>query len=200
MIKKENMKTGAGQNIGAEDVAYIGLGAALIAVCSWISIPTAVPFTLQTFAVFLLLALLGGKRGTVAIAVYLLLGLAGLPVFAGFKGGPAALIGPTGGYIISFLFAGIIYIAVTGLFGEGKKAVAAALLAGLAVCYIAGTLWFVRVYSDTNGPVTVAAALSWCVFPFVIPDLVKMGLAMVLSARIKKVIAVQKTVRAADQR
>lgn len=200
MSEKHSTGSGTGRSINTEDAAYIGLGAALIAVCSWISIPTAVPFTLQTFAVFLLLALLGGKRGTVAIAVYLLLGLAGLPVFAGFKGGPAALIGPTGGYIISFLLAGIIYIAVTALFGENRKTTAFALAAGLAVCYIAGTLWFVTVYSDTNGPVGIATALSWCVIPFVIPDLVKMGLAMVLSARIKKIITVQKTIRAADQR
>ena len=69
------------------ELAYTGILAALIAVCSWISIPTAVPFTLQTFAVFLTLGLLGGRLGTLAVTVYLLLGAVGLPVFAGFHGG-----------------------------------------------------------------------------------------------------------------
>jgi len=110
------------------------------------------------------------------------------------------LIGPTGGYIISFILAGVIYIVITGSLGEDKKTTAAALAAGLAVCYITGTLWFVRVYSASNGPVSILTALSWCVLPFIIPDLIKMGLAMVLSVRIKKAISVQKTVRAADQR
>ena len=66
------------------DLVYCSIGAALIAICSWISIPTAVPFTLQTFAVFLVLLLLGGKRGTIATLIYVLLGAVGAPVFAGF--------------------------------------------------------------------------------------------------------------------
>ena len=78
------------------ELAYTGILAALIAVCSWISIPTAVPFTLQTFAVFLTLGLLGGRLGTLAVTVYLLLGAVGLPVFAGFHGGLGAFLGATG--------------------------------------------------------------------------------------------------------
>ena len=72
---------------GARDLAYIAVCAVLMAVCSWISIPAAVPFTLQTFAVFCSLGVIGGKRGTFAIVVYLLLGALGVPVFAGFGGG-----------------------------------------------------------------------------------------------------------------
>ena len=68
------------------DLVYIAIGAALIAICSWISIPTAVPFTLQTFAVFFVLLLLGGERGTLSTIVYVILGAIGLPVFAGFSG------------------------------------------------------------------------------------------------------------------
>ena len=56
------------------DLTYMAVGAALTAVCSWISIPSTVPFTLQTFAVFCVLSLLGGKRGTVSIVIYILLG------------------------------------------------------------------------------------------------------------------------------
>ena len=63
------------------NLAFTALGAVLIAVCSWISIPTAVPFTMQTFAVFFVLLALGGRRGTCSILVYILLGAAGTPAF-----------------------------------------------------------------------------------------------------------------------
>ena len=76
---------------GTRDLSFIALMTALMAVCSWITIPfSLVPFTLQTFAVFTALALLGGRRGTLTILLYLCLGLVGLPVFAGFSGGAAA--------------------------------------------------------------------------------------------------------------
>ena len=79
------------------DVAYIGMFAALMAICSWISIPTTVPFTLQTMGVFTAVGLLGGKRGTTAVLVYILMGAIGLPVFSGFTGGMGILFGSTGG-------------------------------------------------------------------------------------------------------
>ncbi|MEI3229118.1 MAG: biotin transporter BioY [Lachnospiraceae bacterium] len=88
------------------DMVYIAIFAVLIAICSWISIPTTVPFTLQTFAVFLAVGVLGGKRGTLSILIYLLLGAIGVPVFAGFTGGIGIVLGTTGGYIIGFLFSG----------------------------------------------------------------------------------------------
>ena len=78
------------------ELCTTALGAALMAICAWISIPTAVPFTLQTFAVFMVTGLLGLKCGTLSVLVYLLLGAVGLPVFTGFKGGLSALVGTTG--------------------------------------------------------------------------------------------------------
>ena len=84
-----------------KDMALIGLFAALLAICSWISIPTTIPFTLQTMGVFLAVGLLGGKRGTISILLYLLIGAVGVPVFSGFKGGIGALAGPTGGSAFS---------------------------------------------------------------------------------------------------
>ena len=82
--------------------------AALMAICSWISIPLTVPFTLQTFAVFVTLGILGGKRGTLSILVFLLLGAIGVPVFAGFTGGMGILLGNTGGYIIGFILSALV--------------------------------------------------------------------------------------------
>ena len=99
-----------------KDICYIGLFAAVICICSWISVPFVVPFTLQTFGVFLTLMVLGGKRGTFSIILYVLLGALGLPVFASFNGGLAYIFGPTGGFIVGFIFAGIIYCIFEKIF------------------------------------------------------------------------------------
>ena len=167
------------------DMAYIALFAVLMAVCAWITIPMTVPFTLQIFAVFAALATLGGRRGTYAVAVYLLLGAVGLPVGAGFQGGLGWLLGTTGGYIVGFLCIALIYWLMTAKLGESLPVSIAACVLGLAVCYVFGTIWFIAVYARTTGPVGVMTALGWCVFPYVIPDLLKLVLAVTLSQRIK---------------
>ena len=171
------------------DMAFIALGAVVIIVCSWISIPTVVPFTLQTFAVFFLLSLLGGKRATFSILIYILLGAVGVPVFSGFKGGFGVLAGPTGGYVFGFILMGILYMLCEKLFGRRMKKLPVSLLTmliGLVICYVFGTAWFILVYAGPSGGVGIGAALAMCVFPFIIPDLVKMALAVVLSSRIEK--------------
>ncbi len=174
-------------NFRTKDLCYMALMAVLIAVCSWISIQTVVPFTLQTFAVFCALELLGGARGTIAVAVYLLLGAVGVPVFAGFTGGLGILLGSTGGYLLGFLLTGLVYWLFERL-GRSLWLRVAALLLGLALCYAFGTLWFIEVYSRANGPLSVMTALSWCVLPFLLPDGLKLALALLLSARVKPLL------------
>ena len=164
-----------------QDMAYIALCAVVIAVCAWISVPMTVPFTMQTFAVFMALGLLGGKRGSLSVLVYLLLGLVGLPVFSGFQGGPGVLLGATGGYIVGFLAAGLVYWGVTRLLGERTWAMLLGMVLGLAVCYALGTAWFLVVYARSSGPVGLMTALGWCVFPFIAPDLCKIALALGLT-------------------
>ena len=166
------------------DMVLIAAGAALLAVCSWISIPMTVPFTMQTFAVFFLLLLLGGRRGTAAVLVFLLLGAAGAPVFAEFSGGIGILLGQTGGYMIGFLLTGVSYLLMTRFFGEKRPVQITSLLIGLVLCYTFGTLWFAHVYAADNGPVGLWSVLGWCVFPYVLPDLLKMALAFVLEKRV----------------
>ena len=117
------------------DMAYIALFAALMAVCSWISIPATVPFTLQTFGVFCAVGLLGGKRGTIAVLVYILLGAVGLPVFSGFKGGFGCLLGTTGGYILGFLLSALVMWAMEKLPGRRGVILTLSMVAGLVVCY-----------------------------------------------------------------
>ena len=175
----------ASTRLRTRDLTHIALFAVLMAVCAWITIPMTVPFTLQIFAVFAALATLGGRRGTYAVAVYLLLGAVGLPVGAGFQGGPGWLLGTTGGYIVGFLCIALIYWLMTAKLGEALPVSIAAGVLGLAVCYVFGTIWFIAVYARTTGPVGVMTALGWCVFPYVIPDLLKLVLAVTLSQRIK---------------
>ena len=171
---------------------FMGLFAALIAVCSQIQIPGAVPFTLQTFAVFLAVGLLGGKRGTVSVLIYILLGAIGLPVFAGFKGGIGALLGTTGGYIIGFIFSALVMLAFEKISVKGKVKkmilLGISMVAGLIVCYAFGTAWFMTVYTNTKEPIGIATALSWCVIPFIIPDIIKIALALTLTSRLKRFI------------
>lgn len=173
------------------DMVYVGIFAVLIALCSWISIPIGlVPVTLQTFAVFATMGILGGRRGTFAVLVYILLGAVGVPVFAGFAGGVSILFGMTGGYILGFLLTGLLYWGLTKAFGEKLPVVVLSMVLGLIVCYAFGTAWFMVVYNAKNAgnPIGLIGALSMCVFPFVIPDLVKIVLAVAMTKALKRYV------------
>jgi len=178
------------------DLVLIGAFAALMTVCAWITVPATVPFTLQTFGVFAAFILLGGRRGTLAVLVYILLGAVGLPVFSGFKGGIGVLLGTTGGYIIGFIFSSLAMWGADTLIKKREVSGRTAklmlgfleLLLGLFVCYAFGTAWFMVVFTRTKGAVGLVTCLSWCVFPFIIPDLIKLTFALLLGTRIKKYV------------
>lgn len=175
----------ASAKLTVRDMCLIALFAALMAVCAWITIPAgAAPFTLQTFAIFAAVGLLGGRRGTIAVGLYLLLGLVGLPVFAGFGAGPGTLLGTTGGYIIGFLLSAVVMWALELLWGRKGWRLAASMVLGLLACYAMGTIWFMVAYAQSSGRVGVMAVLGWCVFPYIIPDLVKIALALLLTKRV----------------
>lgn len=171
-----------------ENIVYCGVFVALIAICSWISIPTTIPFTLQLLAICLTAALLGTKLGTATILVYILLGLVGVPVFSGFKGGVAALMGPTGGYIIGFIFTALIVGFASEKFGKKILVLTIAMVVGVLVCYVFGTIWFVFVYTKTKEPVGIMTALSWCVIPYLIPDAVKIAISVLLTKRLERFV------------
>lgn len=183
------MQTEAAVRGKTYDMVYIGIFTVLIAVCSWISIPAAVPFTLQTFGVFMAVEVLGGKRGTMAVFVYILMGAVGIPVFAGFQGGIGVIFNTTGGYIVGFLCSALIMWAAESLFGKKPLVRLFSMAAGLIACYVLGTIWFMVVYGRTTGAVGLMTVLGWCVIPFIIPDLVKIGLAYVISRKIRGVMA-----------
>ena len=186
-------KVGKGRS-AARDLCYIALFAAIIAVCAWISVPVGdIPVTLQTMGVCLAAAFLGLKRGTAAVAVYILLGLCGVPVFAGFTGGAAKLLMPTGGYIVGFIFTALVVGGVSDAVGERIKSawaragiLAAAMAVGVAVCYAFGTAWFMILYNRADRSVTLAGALMMFVVPYLLPDLVKIIAASLLVSRLKK--------------
>ena len=173
-----------------KDMARIALFAVVIAICSWLSIPATIPFTLQTFGIFLTVAVLGGKRGSLAVLLYLLMGLVGLPVFAGFSGGLGVLLGTTGGYILGFLLSALVMWGMERFLGKRRWVLALSMLLGLVVCYAFGTIWFMQVYASKTGPIGLWTALGWCVFPYIIPDLLKIALALILSQRLASVLRV----------
>lgn len=154
------------------------LFAALMAVCAWISIPLpAVSFTMQTFAVLLTLGILGGRWGTVSILLYLLLGLAGLPVFAGFRGGAASLLEPTGGFLWGFLVGGLVYWVIQ------KLGTLPAMICALAAVYLCGSWWF-SVYAGMG----LLPAMMVCVLPWLIPDGIKLALAYTMAKRVRRTV------------
>ena len=182
---------------GAYDITLIAVSAALITVCSWVSIPVGpVPVTLQTLAVLAVLLSIGGRRGTIAITVYLALGAVGAPVFSGFKGGPAAFVGPTGGFLAGFLAASLVFWLLEKLvFERLMNTTAKRIVFGIVnslifelVLYTVGVIWFMTVYAAQTGPVGLGTVFGWCVLPFIIPDLVKIVAASVIGSRSSRIV------------
>ena len=122
------------------------------------------------------------------VLIYILLGAVGIPVFAGFSGGIGVLLGNTGGYIIGFLFSALLMWLIEKLFGRKTWVLGISMVLGLIVCYAIGTVWFMVVYAQNSGAVGLATVLGWCVIPFIIPDLVKIALALTLSKRLSKAL------------
>lgn len=180
------------------DLIYISLCSVILAICSWITIPGIIPFNLGLFGVFLVTLILGGKRGTIAVAIYILLGIAGIPVFAGFRGGIGVLLGNTGGYIIGYLFISLIMWGTEHFFLPKDMVPRrifipriASMLLGLCSCYTCGTFWFLQVYSRNTEHIGFMGVLALCVFPYVFTDLLKIGLALWVSRKLKKYISIQ---------
>lgn len=172
------------------DLTYTAICTALLAVCSWIAIPTPtrIDFTLQTLGVFLAVGVLGGKRGTMAILAYLLLGLVGAPVFAGFSGGAGALLTPSGGYLVGFLFTGLLMWGMEKAFGVRPLALGISMVLGMLVYNVFGTAWFMAAYPMGGESVSLWTALTWCVFPYVGFDLLKLGMALGISVMVRKYV------------
>lgn len=174
------------KRLPAADIALIAMFTALNAICAWITVPFTVPFTMQTFAIFATVGILGLKRGTISVVLYIFIGMLGVPVFAGFKGGIGALLGATGGYLIGFIFAAIVTGLLIRRFGNKNAVMFLCMLAGCVVYYTFGTAWFINVYSNTKESIGLWSALLTCVIPFIIPDALKALLATFVSSRVNR--------------
>lgn len=166
-----------------------GLFAALTAICSYITIPlgfTPVPINFALLGVYLAGGILGKKYGSLSIAVYLLMGAVGIPVFAGFAAGVGVLAGPTGGYLVGYLVAAFLIGLILDLKfnSDNKFAIClVALIIGLIACYTLGTIWFI--ISTGTG---FKAALVACVIPFLPGDAVKIILASILIRKLRPLL------------
>ena len=165
----------------------ISLFTALTAVCSFVTIPSAVPFTLQTFGVFVTLLMLGGKYGTISVCLYIVAGIVGIPVFSGFSGGIGHLMGATGGYITGFVFTCLSYWLITKAFGNKLIIKAVGLTVGLLICYIFGTLWYTIMFVGTLTFKSFTDAFIICIFPFIIPDFIKIAVALLIKHKTSNV-------------
>lgn len=156
----------------------ISLFAALLCVSSYIILPIGpVPVTLQVLFVLLAGAVLGAEMGALSVVIWILLGTFGLPVFAGGKGGPMVLFGPTGGYLLGFVICAWIVGFLTRNNAASKIRTGAAMLTGLGIAYAVGLAGFMASFAFfLQKPMTVQQALTIAVYPFVPFDLVKVGL------------------------
>lgn len=174
----------AGMNKEVKTLVMGALMTALLAVCSQLSIPIQpIPINLALLAVYLAAFLLEGRGALISVGIYLLLGAFGLPVFANFKGGLQALVGPTGGYLMGYLFtAAVITTLKPWADNFLKRCLVMAL--GLLACYVPGTLWFMML-----NKMSLQVSLGYCVYPFLPGDAVKIVLAALLAPRLQQAIA-----------
>lgn len=178
------MKDAKSSLFSVRSMVFTALFAALICVAAPYSVAIGpIPISLATFAIYLTGAILGGKRGMIATAVYIMLGAVGLPVFSNFQGGFGVLFGPTGGYIIGYF----PLVLITGIFAEMnvKKlnrvvVTVIGMILATAALYAFGTAWFMIV--SKNDLVT---SLNACALPFIPGDAIKIACATALSVPLK---------------
>lgn len=176
-----------------EEMALCAFFAALTAVLSQVSIPLQpVPVNLATFSVCLAGGVLGAGSAAASQAIYVLLGLVGLPVFAGMAGGAGVLAGPTGGYLIGYIAAAWMIGFLCGKAGCGAARTVLSMFFGSVLCYVLGTAWFMVSTKSSLG-----AALGLCVLPFLIGDALKIAAASVVTSRLSRVLRQLRTGRTA---
>ncbi len=172
-----------------KSTVFIALSAVVIAVCAWIQLPLlSIPYSMQSFGVFLVIGILGGRRAFFAILVYLALGALGLPVFAGFTGGLGRLFGESGGFLLSFPFIALLSSLFTFLF-KGKTVFRLiSMLIGQLVSYAMGAFWFWFFYARSGEAGSFLGIISVCVLPFLLFDIIKIIFASAISDRLKRIL------------
>ena len=174
------MKT---RSIPAKDICMMAVFTAIITVMAQIIIPMpyGVPMTLQTLAISLAGVMLGAKRGMISVMVYILLGAAGAPVFAGFTGGLGTVFGPTGGFITSFPV--LAFTAGYGAEKNNKWWIWAGLAAGVSINYLCGLIYF-SVFTSND----LITSFIVCVLVFIPADIIKMTIAGLFGVKVRKLL------------
>lgn len=166
----------------ARQLTLIGVMSAVLCVLGPLSLPVGlVPVSLTNLAIYFTIYVLGRKRGTISYMVYLLIGLIGLPVFSGFSGGFPKLAGPTGGYLIGFIFMAFISGIFIDKFSNKIYICFFGMVIGTIVTYLFGTAWLAYV-----AHMTFNKALAIGVLPFIIGDLIKIIIAALIGPQIRK--------------
>ena len=183
----ENERTRRG--LSARTCVYMAAGAALLALGAWITVPMVVPFSMQTFVLFLLIGTVGAAVSAGAVTLYLLLGAAGVPVFAAFGAGVGVLFGPTGGFLFGFLLVCGLCRAAEAIAAKSARPQAVLLggmIAGMLLCYVCGAVWLGAVYAARGQSASAWRVICLSVLPFLLPDAVKIALAWVVAKKLRR--------------
>ncbi len=170
-----------------KNMTNIALGAVLMSLCALITVPFAIPFTMQTFALFFLIYYFGGRLAFASAFMYICIGCVGLPVFSSFGAGFGVLIGPTGGFIVGFPICCLVYSMLLRLLPEFKLKTAALSAVSLLTCYLFGCAWGM-LYSGEKG---FLALIAVYVLPYIVPDVLKLFLAHICAKRLSKIKALR---------
>ena len=178
---------------------FTALFAALICIGCFISIPLpgGVPITVQNLFAMLAALILGGVQGAGSVGLFIILGIIGVPVFSGLKGGWAVFVGPTGGFIWGYFLAALVAGLIVGTPHTFEKRfgikmwlrIILASLAGFALIYAPGIPWFIHVMAEKGKPQTVSAALNATLIPFIPGDTIKFIISIPLAAVLRPIAA-----------
>ncbi len=184
-IKMEN--TAAKHHISTAQMTVTALMTAITCILAPMALPipvSPVPISLTNLVIFFMAYILGTKLSVVSYVLYLLLGTVGLPVFSGFSGGVGKLLGPTGGYLIGFIF----LAAISGFFVEKFPAKiymhVIGMILGMAVCYAFGTAWLAGQLG-----MSFVAGLGVGVIPYLPGDTAKIIIAIIAGPQIRKAVS-----------
>lgn len=183
-MSETSISTKPNITFSVKQLALVGLMSAIICILAPFSVPIPIsptPISLGTLAIYFVLTVLGMKLGTVSVVVYILLGLAGLPIFTGFTGGPGKLFGPTGGYIIGYLFMSLIIGFFIDKWNNKLLPSILGMILGTMALYLFGSLWLAY-----QASYTLPQALMIGSVPYIPGDIVKVFLAMSLGRQVRK--------------
>ena len=168
--------------LSTKNLSLMALMSALLCLLAPISIPIGpVPITLSIFIIYIISYILDANSALISVFIYLLIGIVGLPVFAGYKSGLGVILGPSGGYLISYLV--VVYISsyYNNKYYYNKILQLLFMFITLILCYVCGTIWF-----SIFKKMTFIESLFICVFPFIITDVIKIIAACMLGNEIRK--------------